>query len=191
MYRALLALVATTRVAFAQPVEPPPDPPPAPPIDPYPAPLPPQEPIVSQPPPEPAPLVFTPDEAMLLQRGEIDGDKRVYGIVANVVIGFGLGQAIQGRWKDTGWKFTLGQTGGVILFFAAAGQEGQNIGFELVAGLTLLAFYGWGIIDAAVGPEKHNDRIREIKARHGIPYTLAPYVNRTHEGGTAGLAFRF
>lgn len=204
----MFAILATTRVATSQPV-PDPGPPPAnpgppaanpappsvpkpPPPNPYPDPLPPQEPVVEpQPPPQPQGFLLTPDEVALLQRGEIDGDKRLYGIVANAVVGYGLGQALQGRWKDTGWKFTLGQGAGTVLFFAAAGRD--SVGFELTAAACLITFYIWGIVDAAIGPERHNDRIRDIKLRNGIPITarLSPYVQRSHESGTAGLSLRF
>lgn len=136
-------------------------------------------------------MILTPSEAALLQRGEIESDMHVLGIVANAVVGFGLGQALQGRWlSDGGWRFTVGMAGGTALFFAAAGREGQNVGIELAAAATLLTFYVWGIVDAATGPQRHNNRIRDIKLRHGIPLAM-PYVQHADSARTAGLVLRF
>lgn len=179
--RALIALLAMARLAHAQPD-------PAPIVDPYPQPLPPQ-PVVVEPQPEPQQIVLTSEEAALLQRGEIGPDLLTYGIVANALVGFGLGQAIQGRWKQAGWKFTLGQSGGMVLFFTTAGSDG-NIGVQLLAAGTLLTFYVWGIIDAATGPQRHNIRVRDVKLRHGIPLAM-PYVAKHEHGSTAGVVFRF
>jgi len=54
-----------------------------------------------------APLTY--DEYRLLRRGEISERTRFGGILASDLFGLGIGQAMQGRWLETGWLFTFGE----------------------------------------------------------------------------------
>src|SRR5207244_1733592 len=89
LVRAALIVLATTASASAQ------DPVP----DPYPKPLAPQ-PQPVEPQPQAPVLQLSAVDAAILERGEIDSSVHYGGVLANVVIGFGLGQAIQGRWLE-------------------------------------------------------------------------------------------
>lgn len=173
--RAALILLAVTATAYAQ------DPP-----DPYPKPLAPQPDPVPQPRPEPPALQLSTDDTAILARGEIDPDVHYGGIAANAIIGFGLGQAIQGRWLKDGWKFTAGMTAGMVLFFTGADRDSTAI--VLVGGIGVVGFYTWGLVDSIIGPQRHNRRWKELRRQLGLPITaVVPYVSST----TAGVVMRF
>lgn len=204
----LAAVVATTSISHAQPGAPadpvPPDPSPYPPA-PYPDPLPPQPMPVQPPPPysyQPVAVQVTPDEHALLQRGEITDIAHVGGGMANVFLGFGIGQAIQGRWSEKGWLFTLGSAASIAAIVVGVTQSfeegGDDVPALFIAGyLSFLVFHVWGAVDAFVEPPKHNRRVRELKMRLGMPtyfgQRVVPYLMKSRDGGggTAGLVLRF
>ena len=198
---AALALLSalTPTVAHAQPGSSPPPPPP-----PVYAPQPP-------PPPQygyaPVPAGLTYDEQRLLARGEISPGAHVGGGILSLFFGFGLGQAVQGRWTDTGWIFTVGESASFAAIFIGIGNEIEDCGlqedcdndndFLIVAGIFgFIGFRVWELADAFVGPSNHNRRVRDLRMRLGYPptgyYSLAPYVAPTQRGGgVVGLTVRF
>lgn len=154
------------------------------------------------------PTVLTPEEHELLLRGEIDDSAQIGGAAVNLFVGFGLGQAIQGRWSDTGWIFTLGELGSMAVLMGAAidaiddcgnhdqcADTDENVGLMVGAALAFTVFRVWSVGDAIAGPSAHNRRVRDIKMRVGIPVRLGelrPYVRRSGDGGgTAGLSLHF
>jgi hypothetical protein len=210
MRASLLLLLALAGTAGAQPGADPPPPPnpspyPPPPQD-YPAPLPPPAPIPQpQPPPmyQPIAVQLTAEEHQLLQRGEISDGAHIGGGVANICLGFGIGQAIQGRWSERGWIFTVGQAAAVVGIVVGISESFDNDSGDaplLFIG-SYFAFLGlhiWGAVDAFVGPSGHNRKVRELRMRLGMPgpyyvqQRVLPYVQKTRDGGgTAGLVFRF
>ena len=191
-------------VAHAQPGAPPP------PWQPYPPP--PQG--YAVPPPhayQPQPVQLTADEADLLARGEISDAAHMGGGLAALFLGFGIGQAVQGRWSDKGWIFTVGEGASwFALFYGVAHAIGDcfandddrcdddRSGSLIVAGaLGLTVFRIWGTIDAFAAPSSHNARVRELRMRTGYDrpgyYSVIPYVKRNAdgEGGVAGLTLRW
>jgi hypothetical protein len=191
-------LLALAGAANAQPDPTPIDPTPIDPVKPYPDPPSPYPEPLPQPEPDPQPITppppvavpppvlpLTKDEIAILQRGEIDQDTHYQGIAASV-IGFGLGQAIQGRWWETGWKITAGMLGSMVMFVAFADSNGL---LQVTGALALTGFYIYGFVDAGIGPSKHNRRLRELRTR--MTMQAMPYVNRSRDGGTAGLVLRF
>ncbi|HEU0033113.1 MAG TPA: hypothetical protein VFQ53_20915 [Kofleriaceae bacterium] len=215
---ALSLLLAFAGVASAQPGATPSSPPAPDPYPPPPSGYPP--PPVNQPQPQPyaqpqpqpylVPVQLTPDENELLMRGEISDGAHVGGGIASLFIGFGVGQAIQGRWGDTGWIFTLGESASFVALvygmtqmfndcFATVESTCDNNDGEglFIAGLLgYTVFRTWGVVDAFAGPPKHNRRVRELRMRLGMPqplYTrMLPYVNKTRDGGgVAGLSLSF
>ncbi len=166
----------------------------------------------SQPPPPgyaPVALQLTPDQVELLQKGEISEGQHIGGGAVALFFGFGIGQAVQGRYSETGWIFTLGEGASIAALFVGIGRVADCIGDErcstnndagiLITGglIGYLVFRTWGTIDAFTGPAKHNRKVRELRMRLGMPmpmYTqrVVPYVNRTRDSGaTAGLVFHF
>jgi hypothetical protein len=198
--------------------------PPPPPMQPQPQPQP--QPYPPQPQPQPmqpqpyqpqpgyappqgmVPIQLSADDHAILQRGEIPQNMQLVGAVANTFLAFGIGQAIQGRWGETGWIFTLGQGASIALMIGGAvravecdfDQRCNNNGAAgaLIAGaIGFTVFYIWGIVDAVTGPAAHNRRVRELRMRLGIPQPMwsrpLPYLDKARDGGggTAGLVFRF
>jgi hypothetical protein len=130
-------------------------------------------------------------------------------VLASVALGFGTGQAVQGRWHDTGWIFTLGESVSLITLVASmpaafsdcfdcgpSHQHDADRAAQVMIG-SLLVFAGlhiWEIGDAAIGPSTHNQRYRAVRARHPELYTVRPYVVPALAGGgggVAGLTVRF
>jgi hypothetical protein len=222
----ILVLMFLASAASAQPGQPDPSPyPPPPPSgqDPQPYPQPPQQPY-PQPPQQPypqqppqgyaqpqygQPIQLSPDDQKLLMQGEISDGQIVGGAVANIFLSFGIGQAIQGRWGETGWIFTLGGIASITAMFVGAARsvdcgfdencdEGSGVGLIVGGVIGFTVFYAWGVVDALAGPHKHNNRVRELRMRLGMPmpmYTkVMPFVAPAkggNGGGVAGLTFRF
>lgn len=193
------AALLAGNLAHAQPGATPPPPPPAYPPPPY-----------QYQPGYAYPTQLTPEEHELLLDGEISDGERIGGGVAELFVGFGVGQAIQGRWGDTGWIFTLGETASFVAMMAGALRVADdctdNLGAStdcdhsdgapmLVVGLVGFAvFRVWGVVDAFTGPTAHNRRVRALKWRMGVPVQVGwkPYLNRTRDGGaSAGLSLSF
>jgi len=212
---ALLLVAVAAGSALAQPGVSPPEPYPAPPPQPYPQPPPGGYQV---PPPyayQPQPVQLTADENELLQQGEISDGQHVGGGVAALFFGFGIGQAVQGRWTETGWIFTLGEGASVVALFSgfvkvlqsdncdssgdpvpvsSCHRDGEGL---LWAGLIgYLVFHTWEVVDAFIGPPKHNAKVRALKMRLGIPVMygkrVVPYLNNSHDGGAVGgITIRF
>jgi hypothetical protein len=194
---ALFVLIMLQGIAGAQPAPPLPAAPPTagpPPPPSYPA----------QPPYAP----LTPEDQRLLARGEITTGRTVGGFFFSWMFGFGSGQGIQGRWGDIGWKFTLAETGGFLAALVGGLRHGDRVEDDdvstivlMTTGLIVFAVSRfWSMYDAAVGPSRHNAKVREIKDRVGIPYEarrILLYVAPLRDGsgatagGTAGLMFQF
>jgi hypothetical protein len=190
--RAIIAwvLLAST-VASAQPGpdDPPPPPPGAVPM-----------PYAYQPAPP------TAEERALLERGEISSGARSGGGLLALFLGFGSGQAVQGRFAETGWIFLVGEglsgaafTKGVVDLIECTADRETTYNCDnarwvpwLVGGsIAFSVFRIWGVVDAFKGPERHNQRVRAVKARLGIPIYAAPYVAPSHDRATFGVVARF
>jgi hypothetical protein len=209
----LVVLIGSNAAAQPGADAPYPEPPPVQqPPQPYPPPQPYAQPYQQPPPPgyAPVPVQLTPDQLELLQKGEISEGAHVGGAAASIFLGFGVGQAVQGRYGETGWIFTVGEIASITALFIGVGQalddcfdsdarcnddKGEGL---IIGGLVgLLAFRVWEVVDAVGGPSKHNRKVRELKMRLGMPmpmYTqrVVPYVNRTRDSGaTAGVVFHF
>jgi len=152
-----------------------------------------------------SPEQLTVDDQALLAHGYISTGQQIGGGLTAMMFGFGLGQAVEGRWSDTGWIFTLGDSAATLAFTVGlfSAIECTNLscpnagrGFLLMAlgagGGAVLRL--WGTVDAVIGPQLHNRRVRDLRARLGYPYAqLSPYVAPPRDGAGAvgGLAWRF
>jgi hypothetical protein len=137
----------------------------------------------------PAPSAYQPrldpDDQRVLDIGEISNGRQVLGTVLAIWPGFGLGQAVEGRWHERGWIFTLGEAGSLGVYAVAAscaftkGQSCSDTAYDIavVGVISLAAFHVAGILDAAIAPPFHNHRLHELRAR------IAP--------AQGGIALRF
>ncbi|MGE0872803.1 MAG: hypothetical protein AB7P03_29885 [Kofleriaceae bacterium] len=150
-------------------------------------------------------------ERTLLDRGEISPGQIAGGALASAVLGFGIGQGIEGRWRDSGWIFTIGEGASVLAILvgvsnqqtecepdepsaADCAKDTQRASRIAAAGVIgLLVFRVIGIGDAIVGPTNHNARVRALKARLGQRSVVyAPYFAPVRDGGSvAGLSVSF
>ena len=149
------------------------------------------------------------DQRILIE-GEIGDGQWGAGVLGSVVVGFGAGQAIQGRWHDTGWIFTLGESvslGAVMFALPVALSEScydcgrphdttnsDRAAYVMIGGLIAFAgFHIWEVGDALIGPSLHNQRFEDARRRHPETYSVLPYVvpSASGNGGVAGLSLRF
>jgi hypothetical protein len=210
----LFLVVVFPASAWAQPGQAPAEPPVQ---QPYAQPYAPQpyapQPYAPQPyqPYQPYPIQLTPEEHKLLSRGEITDGQVVGGVVANWLLGFGIGQAVQGRWSESGWIFTLGEAGGITMMivgalriepfcedeFNSCERRNDQAVLLLLGGLAgYVGFHIWSIVDAATGPSKHNRKVRDLRQHLGMPRVgstqIVPYAGPSRDGGgTVGLTIRF
>jgi hypothetical protein len=158
-------------------------------------------------------LVLSQDDADLLERGEVSTGAWIGGGAAALWIGMGVGQAVQGRWSDTGWIFTLGEPAAVVAVIYGAVESFKSCPLVSPAGQScdtsispwfwggLIAVGGlriWEVVDAFAGPPSDNRHLRDLRQRLGLAppppaYGMRPYVapGGAHGGGVAGLTLRF
>ncbi|MEO8552877.1 MAG: hypothetical protein ABI678_23020 [Kofleriaceae bacterium] len=155
--------------------------------------------------PSPQQAIPTPEEREILAAGEIGTGAHLGGVVASVALGFGTGQAIQGRWSDTGWIFTFGEIASMAVMIKGMRDGGlgdcfeepchrNRAGAELAIGglLAFAVFHTWEVADAIVVPSLHNDRYHHLLGRYGYPQlALKPYVAPHGDGAVAGLSLQF
>lgn len=149
----------------------------------------------------------TPEERDLLESGTIGDGAAIAGGLLSIYPGFGIGQAVEGRYREIGYVFTLGEIaayGGVLagaislIDCTTDNCRNDNGAVVLLVG-SALAYTGlhiWEIVDAFTAPSEHNRRVHALRRRYGyIDYArVMPYVARPHGadgGGTAGVSFRF
>lgn len=146
----------------------------------------------------PVQLQLSGEDAELLETGYISPGQHIGGGVAALFIGWGVGQAVQGRWHETGYIFTLGEPATFIGMMIGASQylhdcplfapESSPGSCQHPHGVTL--FWGsvavlgalriWEVYDAFAEPPDHNRRLHALRARLGLP---EPVIFGTANGG--------
>jgi hypothetical protein len=129
------------------------------------------------------------------------------GAVGTWPVGLGTGHMVQGRWRDTGWKFTVAQLGALGMVLASGDCAGKLLrnddnectGPNEVLMLSgLFAFVGlrlWEIYDVWAVPPRENARYRKLEERiratevPAASLTLAPLVRVGASGVTLRLDF--
>lgn len=167
------------------------------------------------PPPQPAPYgvahgrgsnyhLLTMEERQLLMNGEISLLQTLVGGGVAWSFGFGLGHAVQGRYEEVGWKFTLGDgaaMAGLIIGISMAvdphsrypSETGERLLIASAISLGVLRI--WQFVDTLTGPGAHNKKVRaaRTKAFGYSPPRYGLFVAPTTEGGggIAGLRASF
>ena len=155
-------------------------------------------------------LQLSPEQHDLLARGEISIGRYVTGGILSYALGFGVGHAVQGRWGDDGWVFTVGGSASLIAILYGLTQidhrydpetgqynssrHGHTIAMAGIVGL--VGFRIWEVVDAWVAPPIRNRKVRALKQQLGLAppvlgFYLAPPQNPNASGGIAGLSLRF
>ena len=150
------------------------------------------------------PPPLTRREQALLERGPISGTRHVAGVAISVLPGLGLGHIVQGRWKERGWIFTLGEF--VAFGFIAVAASESDLDANVVGALAITGWGGliglrvWEVKDAVSGPKRHNRRLRELRARRrlasqlaleDLQFYVAPRGEPRGGGVVAGVALHF
>jgi hypothetical protein len=168
--------------------------------------------------PQPMRVQLTVDEQWLLSRGYISDGEHIGGGIASLFIGFGVGQAVQGRWGQKGYIFTIGELAsfgamiyGMVELMSACTDnfddpyadsscnesKERRGGVMMVGGLIgISVFRIWEIVDAFAGPSEHNRKLHALKMRLGMQDSyvrhVRPYVTPAGDGGAvAGVSLRF
>lgn len=142
------------------------------------------------------------EEQRALARGEYTIGERVGGAFAAGILGFGSGQALQGRWAEDGLLFTAGEPAALtvgIVGLVLCPDEGCSGISQVLAVTGFVGFAGlrmWGFFDSILVPGAHNKRMPNLRRRAGIPeYAsgVAPFVvpAARGDGATVGLTLRF
>ncbi len=141
------------------------------------------------------------DDRRILQIGEISTPAYVIGgIIGTYPVGLGVGHAIQGRYMDKGWIFTVGELGSVAIMVAALGDcvyssvggySNCNGGLGWLAVMGFVGFRIWEIVDVWAAPPEINRRYREIKMRTESRVSLSPLFATTRDGAVLGLKMTF
>ncbi|AHZ86215.1 hypothetical protein Bb109J_c0872 [Bdellovibrio bacteriovorus] len=143
----------------------------------------------------------------ILERGEISQTRYVVGgILATYPLGLGIGHAVQGRYMEKGWIFTVGELASLMVLMAGFGDcvddawssnnNCNNSGGLVFAGaFGFVGFRIWEAIDAWATPPEQNRRYRELKSR--LPasedtITFEPgFMPLADGGGALGLRLTF
>lgn len=114
--------------------------------------------------------------------------QQIAGPPTAFLFGFGLGHAVEGRWHEQGWKFTVADTAAMTLFVVGSAnveceQHCPAYGAALVTGLLALGVSRiWQTYDTVEGARAKNRRLRR---EAGL--SIAP----ARGGAVAGVSMRF
>lgn len=165
--------------------------------------------VVNTAPSAEAHLQLSAEDQELILDGEIGPVAHIGGGLFATFVGFGTGQAVQGRWLERGWIFTVGETAGLGVMFYGLGKaasscvndDGSSCGSSgtgLIVGgaIAVTGLHIWEMVDAFVAPIGHNRRVRAAKLRasgHAGIASVTPYVvpPPTGDGAVGGLSLTF
>ena len=125
----------------------------------------------------------------------ISNGRYIGGGVASIFLGFGIGHAIQGRWGERGWTFTLLDTIGVSGMIASSValrddiREGVLIGGFVGSILIFVTSKIWSIADAWVLPSQY--KIAQESRFQVNPLIVSNYSDLSTVGLGLGMKYRF
>jgi hypothetical protein len=151
------------------------------------------------------------DDRDLLDDGPIGDGPYIAGGVVGTLLGLGIGHAIQGRYGEKGWIFTVSELASAALIVAGAEECVDNIlvgrtcsrsASYTIGTWGLLGFRIWEIVDLWAAPPARNKKYRRLKRRLGesidedaaVDFILSPIARNEHgisPGISAGVQFRF
>jgi hypothetical protein len=155
------------------------------------------------------------DEREVLDNGRISKGQYIAGGIVGTVVGFGLGQAIEGRYMPLGLVFTLGEIGSAFLLASGLANCVDNSVFNYSASSTrnacdnnsaftvgligLVGLHIWEIVDVWASPVKINNRYDRLRAHTNLSSTQFFFTPVNHlasngaqaTGGMLGVQFRF
>ncbi len=153
--------------------------------------------------------LLTSEDKKVLEIGPMGDTRYILGGILGTAPGFGIGHAIQGRWLDKGWIFTLGELITLTLFagstFGCIGEglfetsndrnNDSNCNLAGIAYLGFLGFKGWEISDIWYQGYQHRKKFKNLnnkinrKDSNNLNYLFLPIVKADQYG--LGLSVRF
>jgi hypothetical protein len=148
---------------------------------------------------------LSPEEQRILDRGPVPQGRYISGGVTGSIVGFGIGHAIQGRYGERGWIFTVGELGSITAMIVGAVQcattrdaygnerrctDGDSL---IVTGLVgIIGFHVWEVIDLWVTPNRINRRYDQLtrSSNRMSNFRMTPTLDANATPGLA-LAFDF
>jgi MFS family permease len=143
----------------------------------------------------------------IIEHGDIATGRVIGATLAAGFVGYGAGQAIEGRYGERGWMFTVADTAsGSILLVGLMGAVSSCDGeprchHDLAVGLAIggaavfLGSRAWQVVDAALAPAAQNARYRAAVARNPgyVEAKVLPYLvpSAAGQGAVAGVSLRF
>ncbi len=141
------------------------------------------------------------EDRKILDRGEIGTLAYVLGgVLGTYPVGLGIGHAVQGRYSDKGWIFTVGEIGSVAVAVAGIEQctttwygltySCKTNALFAIGIISYVGFRVWEAIDVWAAPPEHNRRYRELRARTSTT-TFRPFLVPIDGGLQAGFRYTF
>lgn len=144
-------------------------------------------------------------DRQILARGEMSTTRYVLGgVLGTYPLGFGIGHAIQGRYSEKGWIFTVGELSSIAVLAAGLGScfgdalSSNDGDCNTGGGLVFLGAFGfvgfrvWEIVDLWATPLEQDRRYRELKSRLPVSeVTFEPGFVPLAGGGALGLRVTF
>jgi hypothetical protein len=142
-------------------------------------------------------IELTEEERLMIKSRAPTKETYIIGGIIGTYPGFGLGHAIQGRWRDRGWIYTLGETAGVLVAGAGLincfGDTAENddcdrsaikVGMGTYIGFKLVEIY-----DVWVGGARHRERYDRLRGRIEKTSSWSPLLKS--QGGGLAFAWRW
>ena len=117
-------------------------------------------------------LKLTEAEYQTMAIGELSRTRYAIGGVLGIYPGFGIGHTVQGRWRESGWKFTAGEVGSILVLFAGLSKcvgdsfygrgkcDSQLIDIGAVG---YIGFKIWEIVDVWRGGIVHRRKFQDLQ----------------------------
>jgi len=159
---------------------------------------------------EKPPIQLSSEDQKILEKGRYETGPYVTGGVLGTAIGFGIGHAVQSRYGEMGWIFTVTEVPAYGAFLAGYIRwlnrsrrhddelpKAQPLDITLMAagGAVFMAFHIWEIVDVWVTPQTHNKRYDELRAQGASnsqdpKFFLTPVVSLKGDWGV-GMGVNF
>jgi hypothetical protein len=126
------------------------------------------------------------EDLRILDDGPMGNWQYAIGGVVGLVPGFGLGHAIQGRWQEKGWIFSVGQVGSIAAYYGGAVScftgliaRGRCNGLLLASGAFGFIFFKvWEVIDIWYGGHQKRLRYDQLHKKHfASKLSIAPLIS--------------
>jgi len=151
---------------------------------------------------------LSPEERKILEKGEYSDGEIVGGGLLGSFLGLGLGHAAQGRFREKGWIFLVGEAVGSYVFMWSLincvddidnDSDHCNGGMLATSIIAVAVLRIWEIVDLWTVPAAHNREYRRLRNR--LYQQQRPYYQPARwglfaapgkdGGGIAGVMVRF